>query len=88
MAQTRKAERAQIIVDPFRAGHTNVADDIVPSSTASSTGSAMTRPTLVGLSGIAGLFRFRTRRRCCDLLFGRMSRLGQDSGLCLFACAT
>lgn len=30
MAQTRKAERAQVIVDPFRAGHTNVADEIVP----------------------------------------------------------
>ena len=34
------------------------------------------------------LYRFRTRRRCCDLRFGRMSRLRQDRGLCLFACST
>ena len=29
------------------------------------------------------LYCFRTRRRCFDLLFGRMSRLRQDRGLCL-----
>ena len=31
------------------------------------------------------VYRFRTRRNCCDLRFGRMSKLGQDRGLCLFA---
>jgi len=31
------------------------------------------------------LYRFRTRRSGCDLQFGRMSRMGQDRGLCLFA---
>jgi hypothetical protein len=34
------------------------------------------------------LYRFRTRRKCCDLRFGRMSRLRQDRGLCPFACST
>ena len=34
------------------------------------------------------LYRFRTCRRCCDLQFGRMSRMGQDRGSCLFACST
>jgi hypothetical protein len=34
------------------------------------------------------LYRFRTRRRCCELQFGRMSRMGQDRGWCLFACST
>jgi predicted RNA polymerase sigma factor len=34
------------------------------------------------------LCRFRTRRGCCDLRSGRMSRLRQDRGLCLFACST
>ena len=36
----------------------------------------------------SALYRFRTRRRCCDLRFGRMSRLRQDRGLCPFACST
>jgi hypothetical protein len=36
----------------------------------------------------AGVYRFRTRRRYCDLRFGRMNRLRQDRGLCLFACST
>jgi hypothetical protein len=31
------------------------------------------------------LYRFRTRRSGCDLRFGRMTMLGQDRGLCLFA---
>ncbi len=31
------------------------------------------------------VYRFRTRRSGCDLQFGRMSRVGQDRGLCLFA---
>ena len=35
-----------------------------------------------------GVYRFRTHRRCCDLQFGRMSRMGQDRGSCLFACFT
>ena len=34
------------------------------------------------------LYRFRTRRRCCDLRIGRMNRLRQDRGLCPFACST
>ena len=34
-----------------------------------------------------GLYRFRTRRSGCDLQFGRMSRVGHDRGLCLFACS-
>ena len=34
------------------------------------------------------VYRFRTRRRCCDLRFGWMSRMGQDRGSCLFACST
>ena len=34
------------------------------------------------------LYRFRTRRRCCDLRFGRISRLRQDRGLGPFACST
>ena len=36
----------------------------------------------------AATSRFRTRRRCFDLLFGWMSRLRQDRGLCLFASPT
>jgi RNA-directed DNA polymerase len=31
------------------------------------------------------LYRFRTRRRGCDLRFGRMTTFGHDRGLCLFA---
>ena len=42
-------------------------------------GSALTRRRL---------YRFRTRRRYCDLRFGRMSWLRQDRGLCPFACST
>src|ERR1039457_838708 len=34
------------------------------------------------------LYRFRTRRRCCDLRFGRMSWLRQDRGSWLFVCST
>ena len=34
------------------------------------------------------LYRFRTRRRCCGLRFGRMNWLRQDRGLCPFACST
>jgi len=34
------------------------------------------------------LYRFRTRHGGCDLRFGRMSRLGQDRGLCLFVSST
>ena len=34
------------------------------------------------------LYRFRTRRWCCDLLFAPMSWLRQDRRLCLFACST
>jgi hypothetical protein len=33
------------------------------------------------------LHRFKTRCRCCDLRFGRMSRLRQDRGLCPFGCS-
>ena len=35
-----------------------------------------------------GLYRFRTRRKYCDLRFGRMSWLRQDRGLCPFDCST
>jgi hypothetical protein len=35
-----------------------------------------------------GLYRFRTRRKGCDLRFGWIIMLGQDGGLCLFACST
>jgi hypothetical protein len=35
-----------------------------------------------------GLYRFRTRCIGCDLRFGRITMLGQDGGLCLFACST
>ena len=38
--------------------------------------------------GFAGVYRFRTRRKYCDLRFGRMSWLRQDRGLCPFACST
>ena len=34
------------------------------------------------------LYRFRARRRCCDLRFGRRSRLRQDRGSWLFVCST
>jgi hypothetical protein len=34
------------------------------------------------------VYRFRTRLRYCDLLFGRMGWLRQDRGLCPFACST
>jgi len=34
------------------------------------------------------LYRFRTRRRCCDLRFGRMSWLRQDRGSWPFVCCT
>jgi putative transposase len=34
------------------------------------------------------VYRFRTRRWCCDLLFAPMSWLRQDRGLCPFACST
>ena len=38
---------------------------------------------------VAGpLYRFRTRRGCCELVFGPMSWLRQDGGLCPFACST
>ena len=33
-------------------------------------------------------YRFRTRRRCCDLRFGRMGWLRRDRGLCPFARST
>ena len=33
----------------------------------------------------ADLYRFKTRRRVCDLRFGLMSWLGQDRGSCPFA---
>ena len=34
------------------------------------------------------VYRFRTRRWCCDLLFAPVSWLRQDRGLCPFACST
>ena len=34
------------------------------------------------------VYRFKNRRRYCDLRFGRMSWLRQDRGLCPFACST
>ena len=34
------------------------------------------------------VYRFRTRRGCCELVFGPMSWLRQDRGLCPFACST
>jgi hypothetical protein len=37
---------------------------------------------------LLALYRFRTRRRYCDLRFGRTSWLRQDRGLCPFACST
>ena len=36
----------------------------------------------------AGLYRFRTRRGCCDLWFGWMIWLRQDRGSWLFVCST
>ncbi len=39
-------------------------------------------------SSCTSLYRFRTRRRGCDLWFGRIVMLGQDGGLCLFVCST
>jgi len=80
-------ERAQVIVD-LRAGHTDLADEIGPfiDRIIHRLGDDATDPG--GLVRDAGLYRFRTRRRCCDLLFGRMSGLRQDRGLCLFACST
>jgi hypothetical protein len=38
--------------------------------------------------GAAGVYRFRTRHRYCDLRLGRMNRLRQDRGLCPSACST
>jgi len=43
------------------------------------------RPTAADSSG---LYRFRTRGRCCDLRFGRMNWLRQDRGSWLFVCST
>ena len=40
----------------------------------------------VHIFGVTALYRFRTRLRGCDLRFGRMTVLGQDRGLCPFAC--
>ena len=37
---------------------------------------------------LESVYRFRTRRRCCELRFGRMGSLRQDRGLCPFACST
>jgi hypothetical protein len=37
--------------------------------------------------GDRGLYRFRTRRRRCDLRFGRMAWLHQDRGSWLFVCS-
>ena len=37
---------------------------------------------------ILTVYRFRTHRGCCDLLFAPMSWLRQDRGLCPFACST
>jgi hypothetical protein len=34
------------------------------------------------------VYRFRTRRWCCDLLFAPVSWLRQDRGLCPSACST
>jgi hypothetical protein len=34
------------------------------------------------------LYRFRTRRRVCDLRFGWMGLLRQDRGSWLFVCST
>ncbi len=34
------------------------------------------------------VYRFRTRRRRCDLRFGQMGWVRQDRGLCLFVCST
>jgi hypothetical protein len=48
---------------------------------------ALSRPAAGSLASGPGLYRFRTRRRCCELQFGRMSRMGQDRGSCLFACS-
>src|SRR5271166_4483887 len=38
--------------------------------------------------GAEAVYRFRTRRRYCDLRLGRMSWLRQDRGLCPFDCST
>ena len=46
------------------------------------------RTRRVHILGVTALYRFRTRRMGYDLQFGRMSRLGQDRGLCLFASFT
>ena len=47
-----------------------------------------TTPKSAPLRSRLTLYRFRTRRRCCDLRFGRMSWLRQDRGLCPFDCST
>jgi hypothetical protein len=43
---------------------------------------------LTDVHAVLDLYRFRTRRRCCDLRIGRMSWLRQDRGLCPFDCST
>jgi hypothetical protein len=49
---------------------------------------AATAPELTWALHFTGLYRFRTRRRCCDLRFGRMGWLRQDRGSWLFVCST
>ncbi len=47
-----------------------------------------TSPAPGGRRQDESVYRFRTRIRYCDLLFGRMGWLRQDRGLCPFACST
>jgi len=46
-----------------------------------------TGPKVHAIGWFHDVYRFRTRRSGCDLQFGRMSRVGHDRGLCLFACS-
>jgi hypothetical protein len=45
-------------------------------------------PPILDRESVECVYRFRTRRWCRDLLFGPMSWLRQDRGLCPFACST
>jgi hypothetical protein len=45
-------------------------------------------PSALTLVLLLRVYRFRTRCRCYDLQFGRMSWLRQDRGSWLFVCST
>ena len=51
-------------------------------------GAGASHTLIARLDTLAALYRFRTRRGCGELVFGPMSWLRQDRGLCPFACST